>query len=333
MTRMPPDPAAPPRVLKPFPYTPPPQLLGDIGGTNARFALADNGVLRPGSIRRIATAEQPDLTELVSGYLKQVAAPECDAVCLAVAGPVRDGRVEMTNLPRGLTPGALAGPAGTERVFFLNDLQAQGHALPGLAPRQLRALRPGAAPADGATRLVVGIGTGLNAAVVLATPGGLLVPPSEAGHIHLPQQDDEERALARWLAARHGIATAEEALSGRGLSAIHAFRDQPPATPAALVAAIASGDSQARATGALYARLLGRFLAGLALIHLPWGGIFLSGGAARALAPHLMDLGLEQGFTGMGRYSDLLRDIAIWLIDDDYAALTGCAAFLAAQRG
>lgn len=321
-----------PRTLRPFPYTPPPQLLGDIGGTHARFALADNGVLRPGSIRRFETAGHPELAPLVADYLRQVAAPECDGVCLAVAGPVHKDRVQMTNLDRELTRETLAGLAGTDRVFFLNDLQAQGHALPVLAERHLRLLRPGASFIPGATRLVVGIGTGLNAAAVLPVADGVLVPPSEAGHGPLPQHDDEERALARWLQARHGLAIAEEALAARGLAAIHEFRGQPPATPEALVDAIATGAAQARATGALYARLLGRFLAGLALIHLPFGGICLSGGLARALAPHLPDLGLEQGLAATGRYTGLLRDVAIWLVEDDHAALAGCAAFLTAQR-
>lgn len=319
-----------PEPLSPRPESPP-QLVADIGGTNTRLALADGGALRPGSIRRFYNADHATFEGLLGQYLRDSAVSGCAAVCFAVAGPVRDGAVQMTNLGWELRHEALAAQTGCNRVHFLNDLQAQGYALDVLDKRHQRALLPGPEAPGAATRLVVGIGTGFNAAPVHRTAQGLFVPPSECGHIHLPRHDASEEALAAWLAAQHGLATVEEALCGRGLASIHRHLGHGTATPEALVEAIAAGNPAARETGALYAKLLGRVLHDLALIHLPFGGIWLIGGTARAIGPHLAGFGLAGHFRAMGRQSALMEAFSINLIEDDYAALAGCAAWLGAQ--
>lgn len=309
----------------------PPQLVADIGGTNTRLALADAGVLRANSIRRYRNAGFPGFEALLDAYLATQAPGDCGGVCIAVAGPVREGAVQMTNLGWELTPDTIARRTGSDRVHFLNDLQAQGLALDGLDSSRQQTLLPAPAAPGATSRLVVGIGTGFNAAPVHRHAGRLFVPPSECGHIHLPRHGPGESALADWLAARHGIGTVEEALSGRGLAAIHRFLGHGDATPEAIVAAIAAGTPQARETGALHTRLLGRVLADLALIHLPFGGIWLIGGTARAIAPHLAGFGLARHFRAMGRQAPLMEAFAIHLLDDDFAALAGCALRLAAD--
>lgn len=316
-----------------------PQLLADIGGTHTRLALADAGVLRPGSIRRYRNEGHATFEALLALYLRDCGVRECAGVCLAVAGPVRDGVVRMTNLGWELRREALRALTGSAEVHFLNDLQAQGHALDVLDPAHIRTLVPApetpgtTGTTDTMTRLVVGIGTGFNAAPVHRSAQGLFVPPSECGHIHLPRQDSDEAALADWLAAEHGLATVEEALCGRGLAAIHRYLGHGALTPEALVTAIAAGDSAAKATGALYTRLLGRVLADLALIHLPYGGICLIGGTARAMGPHLAGFGLATHFRAMGRCAPMMEGFPIRLIEDDFAALTGCAVWLGVQAG
>ena len=320
----------PDRVLKPWPFTPAPQLVADIGGTNTRVALADRGVLRQGSIRRYANAGRASLVDILRDFLRETATTECTGVCVAAAGPVRDGVARMTNLDWEISAGDLADLGGTGRIAILNDLQAQGHALSSLEPRHLRALIPGDAASASATQLVVGAGTGFNAAPVHHSAMGTHVMPSECGHIHLPQHGEQEQALARHLAKRHGIATIEEVLAGRGLVALHHWTSGHDLAPDALIAAIEAGDGAARETGALYARIMGRTLASLALVHLPFGGIFLIGGVARAMAPHLVDLGMAQAFTEMGRFSDMMAQFPVRVIEDDYAALLGCAAHLTA---
>jgi len=327
----------PDRILKPWPFTPAPQLVADLGGTNTRVALADGGVLRQGSIRRFANAGHTSLSDILRAYLAQTATTECSGVCVAVAGPVADGRARMTNLDWEITRDDLAALGGCDKVFILNDLQAQGHALAGLDPRHVHLLMPGepetSTPSSNvATRLVVGAGTGFNAAPVFSGPQGVFVPPSETGHIHLPHHTEAETALARHLAKLHGIATLEEALSGRGLVALHHWTSGTDIAAADLIAALAARDPRARETGALYAGLMGRVLASLALVHLPYGGIYLIGGVARAMAPYLVELGMAESFTRMGRFSAHMARFPVSVVEDDYAGLLGCAAHLAAQR-
>ncbi len=312
--------------------TSPPDLVGDIGGTNTRLALADGGVLRPGSLRRFLNRDHAALDTLLRAYLRETATPVCSGVCLAVAGPVRDNAVRMTNLPWRIDSQDLATLAGTRRVALLNDLQAQGHALPALTGEQLCPVLPGLAPVKGARRLVVGLGTGVNAVVVHDLGRRALVPPSEAGHVDLPQRDDEARALARHLVSVSGWASVEEALAGRGLSALDSFVGGGGRTSQEVIAALEAGEEAAQAVGRLYAQILGQYLANLALLHMPLGGVYLIGGLARAMAPHLPRLGLAEALRAQCRVPDLADRIAVWLIDEDFAALNGCAAFIARRR-
>jgi len=321
----------PDRILKPWPFTPAPQLVADIGGTNTRVALADSGVLRQGSIRRYANAGRASLSDILRDYLSETATTECHGVCVAVAGPVRNGVARMTNLDWEITSEELSAVGGTARIAILNDLEAQGHALSSLDPRHLRSLLPGRPASSQASQLVVGAGTGFNAAPVHHSAAGTVVAASECGHMHLPQHGEKEQALARHLAKKHQIATVEEVLCGRGLAALHHWTSGQDLTPKAFMQALESGEAAARVTGVLYAQILGRVLASFALVHLPFGGIFLLGGVARAMAPHLIDLGMAQTFAEMGRFSEMMAEFPVKVIEDDYAALLGCAAYLTAQ--
>jgi len=314
-------------------HNPLPSLVADIGGTNTRIALADGVALRQGSIRRFANADHQGFGDVAAQYLAAIGAPPIGGVSVAVAGPVQDGRAQMTNLDWELTLPALAALSVSGRAVLLNDLQAQGHALPHLAPQALRPLLAGRAQ-QGAARLVVGLGTGFNAAPVHDLGGGrVLVPASEAGHIHLPRHGPQEEALAQHLATRHGIASVEEVLSGRGLVALHQWLSGRRMTAAELIALLDARDPDAQATGQVFTTLLARTLATLALAHLPRAGIYLIGGVARAMAPHMPRFGLEAGFTQMGRFSAFMEGFPLWLVEDDYAALIGCAACLDGAQG
>jgi glucokinase len=123
-------------------------------------------------------------------------------------------------------------------------------------------------------------------------------------------------------------------MSGRGLERLHAFVTTEAGTPAELpaariMAAIDAGDPQAVQTARLFTRLLGSESGNLALIHLPFGGIYLVGGVARAFAGHLQTMGFPEAFRDKGRFAGFMENFAVTLLEDDYAPLTGCAAHLA----
>ncbi len=307
-----------------------PVLVADVGGTNTRVALARGRVLIAGSTERFANADFDGLDAVLAAYLaRHKTRPQRAAI--ALAGPVRGAKAEMTNLGWHVDAGALAQESGIAEVALLNDLQAQGHALADLPASHLRVVRAGQPEAG--TRLVIGLGTGVNAAPVYDSGTARLVPAAEAGHIHLPLKGPEDYRLADWLVARRGFASVEDVLSGAGLERLYAFHAQEAHTgqmldAGAIIAAMEAGDALAQATGRHYVRLLAQVSADLALITLPTQGIYLIGGVARAFGPWLARFGFESAFTDMGRFTDVVARFPVAIVEDDFAALSGCAAYL-----
>ncbi|MEX5729078.1 glucokinase [Rhodovulum iodosum] len=308
-------------------------LVADIGGTNTRVALAEGPELLPGSVCRYRNADHAGLAPLLAAYLAAQGAPALSGGCFALAGPVRDGVGRLTNLDWTLDEAELRRALALPHVTLLNDLQAQGHALDHLAPDACVPVID--APVQpGAPRLVVGVGTGFNAAPVYATGAGLHVPACEAGHVNLPVDDAEGQEMARFVAGADGFAAVEDVLSGRGLEAVHAWvtrGDAAPRRSAAEIIAEAADSPEARAALTLFAHMLGRVTGNLGLTFLPFGGLYLTGGVARAVTPHLEPCGFTRAFRAKGRFSRLLHDIAVFTVEDDFAALTGCAGYLSAQ--
>lgn len=316
--------------------TAPLSILADIGGTNTRVALAQGKQVDPSSIRRFSNAEASGLEPILRRYLDEAGLATVQGVCVAVAGPVEDGVAEMTNLSWVIDHPQLVRATGASRVAILNDLQAQGQALGHIAAKDLRVLLPGPQK-PGAAMLVVGLGTGMNAAPVHDTPIGRIVAASECGHISMPVQSEQDLRLAKFLAnhipGAHGFAGVEEAIAGRGIGFLHEFitheaghRQTLPT--AEVMANLAKGDAHARATAALYVRIMAQNLGNLALIHLPFGGIYLIGGVARAMAPYLEEMQFAKAFRDKGRFAEFMDKFRVTLVEDDYAALTGCAAYL-----
>lgn len=308
-----------------------PALVADVGGTNTRVALARGRVLIAGTTERFRNAEFDGLEHVLQAFLERHRNTPARAA-IALAGPVRGDEAEMTNLGWRIEAGALAQACGFSEVALLNDLQAQGHALPHLPETHLRRIRVG--QPEGGTKLVIGLGTGVNAAPVYPSgAGGHLVPPAEAGHVHLPLHESLDYRLSDWLIARRGFASVEDVLAGSGLERLYAFHAHEAGVSqgleaAAIMAAMEAGDALAQRTGRHYVRVLAQVTADLALITLPFGGIYYIGGVARAMTPWFERFGFEAAFTDMGRFSDLVARFPLALVEDDFAALTGCATYL-----
>lgn len=320
-------------------------LIADIGGTNTRLALARGADLDHASIHRYRNAHFPGFDSVVSAYLEQVGRPALDGAAVAVAGPVRDGAASMTNLDWQLGRESIARSTGVapEAVAVLNDLQAQGHALgyldPGALTPVIAAAPSAAAPGPHAAQLVVNIGTGFNCAPVLATGTGRYVPAAEAGHANMPIRTDEELRLCRFVETAHGFPAIEDVLSGRGLERVYQWRAAEAGSPAELrgaeIIAAASDGSDPRAVEAVecFLRILGTVTGNLALIHLPFGGIYLVGGVALGLRPLLSRPSFADAFRDKGRFAGFMGNFSVSLVEDDYAALIGAAQHLHRRGG
>lgn len=314
-------------------------LVADVGGTNTRVALARGRHVLDGTVRRYGNADHPDIESVLRRFIADEGGVDPAAACVAAAGPVRDGRVTMTNIAHWppIDREALMRASGAETVAILNDLQAQGYALGHLDAAKVRTLIAFPDAAERSTRLVIGVGTGFNAAAVFDAGGGRLVTASESGHVNLPVQDEADLRLAAWLSRRRGFASVEEVLSGRGMANVHAWlteedgaADGPgaPAGSAEIMERLVRGDGRALRSVAVFARMLGRVAGNLALIQLPFGGVWLAGGMARAVGPYLASNGFVEGFRDKGRFAPLMESFGVGIIEDDFAALTGSASHL-----
>ena len=305
-------------------------LVADIGGTNTRVALARGPAVDRTTVTRYANAEHADLSAVLVRYLSERAVQDSQitGACVAAAGPVHDGVAELTNLDWRIDRDTLGRSLSAEKVAVLNDLQAQGHAIGHIGAADLVEVVAQPPVSDLAAKLVVGLGTGFNACPVFDTTAGRFVPPSEAGHVSLPSCGGEMAPLVAAMVRDHGFASVEEVLSGRGISYLHRVLHDETADPAAIMARLSEGEARATETGRAFVRVMGAVVGDLALNHLPFGGIYLVGGVTRAFAPWLGPFDMVGAMRAKGRFSEFMAQFGVFVVTDDYAALTGCASHL-----
>lgn len=314
-------------------------LVADIGGTNTRVALANGGEVLENTIRRYSNEDYPGLESVLRKYITEEGDVDPIATCVAVAGPVHDGKATMTNLDWTIDKDTLLRATNAEHVAILNDLQAQGHAIGHIKADKLREILPGQSGNEHAAKLVIGVGTGFNAAPVFDTEAGRLVPPSESGHVNLPVRDERDLRLCHFIETAHGFPSVEDVLSGRGLTCLYAFLGQEAGdfrekSGKDIMASVAAKDDPRSVDAAkLFTRFLGAVAGNLALTQLPFGGVYIIGGVAQAFAPYLSEFGFGDAFRDKGRFAGFMGNFAVSVVEDDYAALTGCAAHLVALRG
>ncbi len=295
-------------------------LLADVGASHTRLALATSEGLGAGTAARFSNASHDGFGAVVAAYLdgRKVA-----AVCAGVAGPVRGGAARLTNIDWEIDSAEVARVSGAVRVHLMNDLQAQACALDDLPVSAFVPILPGVADPEG-PRMMMGLGTGSNIAVAHRVAGRLFVPPAEAGHSSLPHMGEALNRIIAAVAQEAAHKPYEALLSGPGLARLHRLCTGETMSAPEIVADLDAGGAEARATLVLFTRLLGTVMGNLALTHMATGGVFLIGSVARALAPHLVGLGLADTFTAKGPYTTIMTAMPVTLISDDTAALTGC---------
>jgi glucokinase len=250
-------------------------LVGDIGGTNTRLALAEGG--RCTRVMRYDNAAMGTLDACFGDYLERHALDAATLeVLLAVAAPVSGDRVTLTNLDWHLSAGELAAGFGFARVGFINDFVALAWALPVLAPADLVALG-GDAARDDAPALVIGPGTGFGASLWLPHGGALA---TEAGHALMAGVSAEEVALLAGVRELVGVPPSiEQVLSGAGLERLHrALGGAPSSAAAVFAAAVDGGDQRACEALAHFHAFAGIAARNIALATGARGGVYLAGG-------------------------------------------------------
>jgi glucokinase len=310
----------------------PETLIADIGATNSRFALA-GAAGRPERIVAIENDSVSGIEEAIARYIGATGAKPRRAV-LGVASPVDGEPIRMTNRDWCFRTADLAGRFGFSSVRAINDFEAIAWSLEKLEPNDLRPIGRDAPTARG-NKLVLGPGTGMGVAAMLATAAGPHVIATEAGHVAFgPTSEDEEPLFARVRAAS-GHVSAERLLSGPGLARLHSalHRAGAPLCASAIVSRAHEGDPTCLHTVALFVRLLGRFAGDMALVFKATGGVFIAGGVAQKLGT-LLDVGIfRTAFEAHPPYGVLLRAMPTRLITYEQPGLLGCAAVAATGAG
>ena len=305
------------------------ELVADIGGTNTRVGLSQNSQLIRKSIKKFPNDNVKSLEDILKRYLSEQNLDTVSGICVALAGPVRHDIAKMTNLSWEITKDSLARATGAKTIGLLNDLQAQGHALDHLSDDQLLPVSSSRVAGSKETKLVCGIGTGFNACTVISSSNGIIVPPAEAGHYRLPAANQQQKEIVKMIEAKYGFASVENILSGNGLVELNNFFcPHAPRTAKDIIEAAADGAQDAQEVVDVFASFMGSILGDLALITLPFGGIYIIGGVARAVFPFLNAQNFVSGFCDKGRFSDFNAEFSVHIIDDDFAALNGCVSFL-----
>ncbi|MGA7769133.1 MAG: glucokinase [Candidatus Sulfotelmatobacter sp.] len=326
-------------------------LAGDIGGTNARLAYfqPQNGHLRLVSERVFPSREHSELGEIVSQFLDN-SGTRPDSACFGIAGPVRNGRVETSNLPWVVEQSRLAKQIHLPATLLINDLEASAWGIGALADGDLVPLNRVSGPVVG-NQAVIAPGTGLGEAGLFWDGSRHHVFACEGGHTDFGPQGDLQIELLRFLKARFGHVSYERILSGPGLVNVYEFlRDSgcgkesaefaaalKQGDPAAVISRAALEGTQSLAEKALdiWVSVYGAEAANLALKVMATGGLFLAGGISPKILAKLTGPLFMQAFVEKGRLRPLVEAIPVQVITNEKAGLLGaarCAAARSSQR-
>ena len=316
-----------------------PVLAADIGGTNARFAIADlsSGTLRLVFQRTYPTKSFPDFEPAVSAFLSEArsagaigTAPPRSAI--AIAGPVDQDAGRLTNRTAWTVDlRSLREHLGID-ARLINDFLALAHGVAHASPADWIELQAGQPAANG-TIALVGAGTGLGVASLIWHGGRYEPLPSEGGHVAFAPADANQLELCRYVMASHGgRASAERVVSGAGLVRIHAYlreratQAEPPLdAPAISKRGVEDPSSLSGQALSIFVRCYGSFAGDVALTFLARGGLYVCGGIAAKLAQHFTQGEFIEAFKLKGRHSDLAASIPVRLVTNENLGLHGAA--------
>ncbi len=317
-------------------------LAGDIGGTTARFQIADSEhETRGGEIFSYASADFSSFSALMCHLLREKNLPELDAACFGLPGPVTNQQVELTNLPWRISVQELKRQIPVKQIRLINDFYAAALGIDQLAEQDICCLYAGKFDPEG-NRLVVGAGTGLGVAPVYQLGGRFYPQASEGGHMDFAPLNKEQESLLTWLHSRWDHVSYENILSGSGLETLYRFcqeRDDPIRCTTEITARVRApevhalaraGDKVAVDAIRLFVNIYGEFVGNVALIWPSRAGIYIAGGIGAKIADWMKSREFVSFFLNKGTMRPLVETMPVYLVMDDMLGLKG--AMLMARR-
>lgn len=318
-------------------------VTADIGGTHARFAIAEvqaGRVTALGEPCTLKTAEHASFQSAWEAFGRELGRPTPRAAAIAIASPIRGEVLKMTNNPWIIRPALIPEKLGVDRFVLVNDFGAVGHAVGQLPPEGFRHLFGPEAPLPPTGVVsVLGPGTGLGVAQLVRRGKGQSVVETEAGHVDFAPLDALEDAILAVLRHRYTRVSVERIVSGPGLAnlyealaTIEGRRVQLGDDKSLWQAALEGADSLAAAALDRFCLSFGAFAGDVALTH---GAetVVLAGGVGARVAGHLPQSGFHQRFIAKGRFQDRMAQIPVYLLTHPQPGLFGAAAAFATEHG
>lgn len=310
-----------------------PILIGDIGGTNARFSIVPDATSEPTQLTSVKTADFKTIDEAIrSAVLDHTSLLPVSAI-LAVAGPIETDEIPLTNCDWVVKPKEMLTNLGLKDVIVINDFEAQALAIATLGSDDRETIGP-QRPDMMASRVVLGPGTGLGVAGLVHARNMWFPVPGEGGHVDIGPRSARDYQVFPHLDTIEGRIAGEQILCGRGLVNLYraicladgvtpVFSD-----PADVTAKGLSGeDSQAQETLSLFSTYLGRIAGDMALIFMARGGVYLAGGISQKIIPALRLPEFRAAFEDKAPHKGLMRSIPTHVVTHPQAALAGLSAY------
>lgn len=310
-----------------------PILIGDIGGTNARFAIVPDEDQPVIDFPIVQTKDFETIDAAIEKTVLAFSPVKPASAVIAVAGPVNGDEIPLTNCPWVIRPRGMIERLGLSDVVVLNDFEAQALAAIALGRDHLEKIGGGEARKD-AARVVLGPGTGLGVAGLIHSAGRWIPVPGEGGHMDIGPRSPRDFEVFPHIERLEGRVSGEQILCGRGLLGLYravcaADGVEPKCNLPADVTTVglAGTDAQASETLKLFAAYLGRTAGDLALVFKAQGGVFLTGGIAQKILPALKGPELREAFEDKAPHRAMMQEMPIYVITHPLAALQGLAAY------
>ena len=315
-----------------------PLLIGDIGGTNARFQILGSSNAKPIGFPNLLTSNHSTIEDAIQTGILDHTDVKPRAAIIAAAGPIENGQLKLTNYNWSIRPKSFLADLSIDELILLNDFEAQALATTSFEVADIVKIGAGE-PVANASRVIIGPGTGLGVAGLIHGYDIWIPVPGEGGHVSIGPQTDEDFSIWPFLEKENNRVSAEQLVSGRGILNIYRAvsarenREAILTTPELVTAAaLDGGDKLAISSVELFCGYLGRIAGDMALTFFARGGVYIAGGIGKQITPIMRNSRFRREFENKFPHSELLRSIPTYLIVHENAALSGLASFARNQN-
>ncbi len=315
-----------------------PRLLGDVGGTNARFAL-ERAPGQIDTVRILPCADYAEFADAVEAYLSECGSPPVRHAAIDIANPVQGDEVKMTNHTWSFSIEAARRRLNLDTLLIVNDFTALAMSLPHLEATHCQQIG-GGKPRPASVVGLVGAGTGLGVGGLIPSDGRWIALGSEGGHVSFSPADERDIAVLQYCWRIYSHVSAERLISGPGIELIYealaargGYRREPINTPEIAKRALAGTDPLCMETLECFCGMLGTVASNVAVTLGTLGGIYIGGGVVPRLGEYFARSPFRARFESKGRFSEYLTQIPTYAITAPYPAFVGVAAILAEHLG